>query len=48
MSFSQAVENLRCIYIYYIDRFTGILFKFLGPLLILLKFKSLLKQKHFL
>lgn len=26
MSFSRSVENLRCIYIYYIDRFSDILF----------------------
>lgn len=26
MSFSWSVENLRCIYIYYIDRFSDILF----------------------
>ena len=28
MSFSRSVENLRCIYIYYIARFSDILFKF--------------------
>lgn len=27
MSFSQSVENLRCIYIYYIDWFSDMLFK---------------------
>jgi len=32
MSFSQSVENLRCIYIYYIDRFSHILLKIAGLL----------------
>lgn len=32
MSFSQSVENFRCIYIYYIDRFSHILFKIAGSL----------------